>query len=169
MSKQDKQPSKWDTYQDYLASPEWQALRDAALKRDGARCQVCGSSNEPHVHHWAYPDNLGGDSLENVVTLCAICHAGVHAHKKAKNAGEYINAVRAFADTPAKRSSISSETAWHYELAHMTMERALCLAAENQPMTLELEELPHSARGPTTELMLAIATIGRYYRIKVQE
>lgn len=51
-----------------------QTVVNDALRRDGYRCQKCGKRNGLEVAHkiglWA-----GGlDTLNNVVTLCAICH-----------------------------------------------------------------------------------------------
>jgi len=51
-----------------------------ALRRDGKRCQACGTSARPvlAVHH-IIPVTLGGrDVLRNLITLCANCHRIVH-------------------------------------------------------------------------------------------
>lgn len=49
-------------------------------KRDGYRCQVCGSSGLVHAHH-IEPKGKRPDlavELSNGVTLCGPCHASAH-------------------------------------------------------------------------------------------
>ena len=61
-----------------LASPDYQVLRDQVLKRDVWRCQLCGTSNNLEVHHIKSRCRLGDDTLQNLITLCAKCHATIH-------------------------------------------------------------------------------------------
>ncbi len=42
------------------------------------RCQKCGSLENLQVHHEIKRSQLGNDSLDNLVTLCARCHMGEH-------------------------------------------------------------------------------------------
>ncbi|MGI4797150.1 MAG: HNH endonuclease [Janthinobacterium lividum] len=64
------------TYEAYIASPAWKALRLLALARDGHRCRLCDAGDDLEVHHRRYPP--GGrwklDCLEALTTLCAPCH-----------------------------------------------------------------------------------------------
>ena len=50
------------------------------LRRDGKRCQACGTSARPILAaHHVVPVALGGrDRLSNLTTLCANCHRIVH-------------------------------------------------------------------------------------------
>ena len=48
------------------------------LVRDGWRCQICGGASELQVHHRLFRSALGGDRLENLITLCALCHRKLH-------------------------------------------------------------------------------------------
>ena len=48
------------------------------LERDEWRCQKCGSLENLQVHHKIKRSQLGNDSLDNLVTLCAYCHMGEH-------------------------------------------------------------------------------------------
>ena len=52
--------------------------RKAVYARDGYRCALCDGSTGLQIHH-AIPRGQGGsDSLHNLITLCAKCHAEVH-------------------------------------------------------------------------------------------
>lgn len=61
-----------------LQLAEYQALRNQVLKRDGWRCQRCGTSNDLHVHHVKSRSSFGDDTLENLIALCAKCHETLH-------------------------------------------------------------------------------------------
>jgi len=61
--------------------PGWDEIRMRVLNRDGQRCQVCGASGEHkplHVHHIqpfrSFPDRETANQLQNLITLCPICH-----------------------------------------------------------------------------------------------
>ena len=62
---------------------EYSKLRDQVLKRDGWKCQNCGSSIDLHVHHLVKRSNLGSDALENLITLCSNCHRQRHGNSSA--------------------------------------------------------------------------------------
>ncbi len=51
------------------------------LRRDGWRCQSCGSMSNLDVHHREFRSHSGADAEENLITLCAACHARVHRAK----------------------------------------------------------------------------------------
>ena len=53
-------------------------LRNQVLRRDGWRCQFCGSMRSLEVHHKDLRSHSGEDSQENLITLCNACHAAVH-------------------------------------------------------------------------------------------
>jgi len=56
----------------------WKYAREIALDRDKRRCRLCGIDYNLHVHHMV-PRHLGGpDEAENLITLCAACHAAHH-------------------------------------------------------------------------------------------
>ena len=56
----------------------YQQQQRAALERDGWRCQICGARTHLEVHHIRYRSRGGGDREDNLITLCAECHASVH-------------------------------------------------------------------------------------------
>jgi 5-methylcytosine-specific restriction endonuclease McrA len=56
----------------------YESLRQQILRRDGWRCQSCGSMLNLEVHHKEFRSHSGADSQENLITLCTACHARVH-------------------------------------------------------------------------------------------
>ena len=72
-----------------LSMAELKRLRDAAFYRDGYACinPDCPCKKDPTlppisyvlaIHHRIKLSQGGKDVLENVVTLCAVCHDAVH-------------------------------------------------------------------------------------------
>lgn len=64
----------------YRYEREFDAIRPHILRRDGHRCQKCGSESDLHVHHKT-PKSVGGtNGPGNLVTLCRGCHAMEHVN-----------------------------------------------------------------------------------------
>jgi 5-methylcytosine-specific restriction endonuclease McrA len=61
-----------------LDSLPYESLRQQILNRDCWRCQSCGSMSNLEVHHREFRSHSGADAEENLITLCAPCHARVH-------------------------------------------------------------------------------------------
>jgi 5-methylcytosine-specific restriction endonuclease McrA len=57
---------------------QYDNIRNQVLRRDGWRCQLCGTMANLEVHHKEFRSQSGADSEENLITLCATCHTGVH-------------------------------------------------------------------------------------------
>lgn len=51
-------------------------LRQEVLRRDGWRCQSCGTISNLEVHHREL--RSGDDSEKTLITLCRACHARLH-------------------------------------------------------------------------------------------
>jgi 5-methylcytosine-specific restriction endonuclease McrA len=64
-----------------LGPDEYDRLRLRVLKRDGWKCQSCGTGINLQVHHLAYRSQLGPDASDNLITVCVKCHR--RAHKQA--------------------------------------------------------------------------------------
>ena len=68
----------FDSYADYLDSPEWQSVkgryRASSLPQD---CHICGAAAEV-MHHKTY-DRVGEEDLTDLAPLCHGCHGIVHA------------------------------------------------------------------------------------------
>jgi len=65
-----------------LDPASYEELRQQVLRRDGWRCQLCGTLSNLEVHHKEFRSQSGDDSDENLITLCAECHALIHNRKK---------------------------------------------------------------------------------------
>ena len=66
------------SYEEYLKSRHWRAVRKAALVRAGRKCQLCGKNHRRlDVHHNCY-DRLGAELDTDVVVLCDYCHTHFH-------------------------------------------------------------------------------------------
>lgn len=75
------------TYQEHLASVDWQAIRADVLQRAGYRCKQCGSPYGLQVHHRTY-ERLGREQPDDLICLCRDCHRRAHglriANQRAK-------------------------------------------------------------------------------------
>jgi len=61
-----------------LDPDSYRKLHREVLKRDGWRCQMCGSMQGLEVHHQTFRSHSGSDQEQNLVTLCKGCHKIVH-------------------------------------------------------------------------------------------
>lgn len=53
-------------------------LRRQCFERDGYHCRVCNNTKGLHPHHIKYKNAGGEDTLENLLTVCWICHRAIH-------------------------------------------------------------------------------------------
>lgn len=75
----------------------YRLMCDLVDERDGGRCVICGSPYVQH-HHIKFRSGGGSDTPDNLVCLCAGCHA-IYAHgKKSKSwqaiLMDYVNDVK---------------------------------------------------------------------------
>lgn len=70
----------------YSYPPDWDTRRQAVLARDGYRCTSCGwpdgvkrKRRELHIHHVESLARGGNNSLNNLTTLCHMCHRRIDA------------------------------------------------------------------------------------------
>ena len=61
-----------------LDPESYERLREQVLRRDGWRCQCCGSRSNLEVHHQEFRSHGGEDSEQNLITVCTQCHSLVH-------------------------------------------------------------------------------------------
>jgi hypothetical protein len=69
-------------YEKYINSSAWKNKRILVLARDGHRCQKCYSQTTLDVHHKTYR-RFGRERLEDLVSLCRLCHEKEHRLAKA--------------------------------------------------------------------------------------
>jgi 5-methylcytosine-specific restriction endonuclease McrA len=65
-----------------LDSESYRELHRQILKRDGWRCQACGTMRHLQVHHQQARSQSGDDMEQNLITLCAACHAAAHRRSR---------------------------------------------------------------------------------------
>jgi 5-methylcytosine-specific restriction endonuclease McrA len=62
---------------------EWAILKRQVHRRDGYRCRLCGRDDvELQVHHRTYK-NYAQERLEDLITLCTVCHHDFHFRSEA--------------------------------------------------------------------------------------
>ena len=61
-----------------LDQQAYRELHEKVLRRDGWRCQCCGSMRNLQVHHRQSRSLLGNDTEENLIALCDQCHKRTH-------------------------------------------------------------------------------------------
>jgi 5-methylcytosine-specific restriction endonuclease McrA len=62
----------------------YESLRQQVLRRDGWRCQWCGTMPNLEIHHKKFRSHSGDDSEENLITLCMACHNETHNNERLK-------------------------------------------------------------------------------------
>jgi len=72
------------TYDAYISSPHWAARRTTIIRRDAARCRACRGRDHLEVHHRTY-ERFTREHDDDLVTLCAGCHAAVHTFQRRTN------------------------------------------------------------------------------------
>lgn len=69
-----------------LLGSSWATIRRHTLRRDGFQCQICGDrfplpfDGQLFVHHISHRAQGGTDDLENLITLCDLCHGVIHGY-----------------------------------------------------------------------------------------
>jgi hypothetical protein len=72
-----------NTYQEYLASDWWKAVKQKAQKRKCYQfCLFCKSTKNLHLHHTSYKWIYTKDELRTIICLCKNCHNEVHDYAK---------------------------------------------------------------------------------------
>lgn len=64
-------------YPVYLKTKYWETRSIQAKERAGWRCSLCNKEGELHTHHRTY-ERLGYEDDEDLIVLCAACHAKYH-------------------------------------------------------------------------------------------
>ena len=68
-------------YIKFLNSNEWKHIRLRLFGERGRKCEMCGETQNLHVHHLTYKRFGGKELNEDLQVLCDICHMTVHSKK----------------------------------------------------------------------------------------
>ena len=71
-----------------LKEENYRELRKHILRRDGWRCQLCGSMTNLEVHHKQFRSHSGEDDEQNLITLCFNCHSSAHGQDVGPKSGD---------------------------------------------------------------------------------
>ncbi len=73
-----KRKAEWrEVYHRYLASADWQSVRQRVLKRAQGTCEGCLQAPATQVHHQTY-EHVGDELLFELVAICRPCHERLH-------------------------------------------------------------------------------------------
>lgn len=70
-------------YREYLNSDEWKSKRLQKLKLN-PKCEVCGDKSNINIHHKTY-DRIFNENIEDLQTLCRLCHKKAHGISISEN------------------------------------------------------------------------------------
>lgn len=65
-------------YLSYLASDEWEDIRQAKLNKVGRACEMCKATSNLQVHHKDYDQGFGYETEQDLIVLCDRCHKKEH-------------------------------------------------------------------------------------------
>lgn len=85
--------SKFTKYSNYIQSEDWKLKRSEVLLRDNNLCQVCKKDAAEEVHHITY-DNLFNEKLEDLLSVCKICHKEIHSQLKKEELEEIVRKIK---------------------------------------------------------------------------
>ncbi len=69
---------KYQSYQEYLLSDEWEQKARKRKAIDKGQCQMCGTTENIHVHHLTYHNIFRENPYTDLVCLCEKHHQMVH-------------------------------------------------------------------------------------------
>ncbi len=69
----------FDSYKEYLQTPQWKRIAQKVRKRDRFKCVECDSSESLNIHHLNY-DNIFNEEnhLKDLICVCNKCHKKIH-------------------------------------------------------------------------------------------
>lgn len=82
LGKLSSSPSPYRTYREYLAHPQFLAVRAEAMSRSSGICELCHDSKASEVHHRIYPRWGTFDEPEALIAVCHECHCKAHGVTK---------------------------------------------------------------------------------------
>ena len=136
----------FESYSEYLRSPAWHEVkvRYRASIRE-ARCQLCGSTLDLHLHHLTY-DRVGEELVSDLILLCGGCHAAVHDLERLGTIGLDLTMKGAsFADTVeaiVKQSARTKQESLKRAMDYLRNDPVKQRLVGDQPADSYIEPLP---------------------------
>lgn len=73
------------SYPQYINTQHWRNIKKAYKYSHEYKCQHCGDTSPGlHLHHLTY-ERIGNERMSDLMYLCELCHAVVHARPKKKS------------------------------------------------------------------------------------
>ena len=94
-----KHNEQYKSYDEFLTSPEWKAIRSKVLERAERRCQVCNSKKSIQIHHRVYKCEWGKENLNDLIALCSNCHSLFH-HVESENKPSQSSTKKSYQNKP---------------------------------------------------------------------
>ena len=87
-------PSRKLEYWEFLQTSYWFGVKDLVLKRDNHKCVKCNSKDKLHIHHTTYIHHFSEHKhLEDLETLCDICHGLAHCIPEKQMIEQHLNSI----------------------------------------------------------------------------
>lgn len=118
-----------------LSPRQWDTVRREAYARAGGLCTVCGARTQRLEAHerWSYDGNTRTQKLEDVIAVCADCHAVIHigrtqlkgdeeraaAHFMKVNGCSYADYRKALGEANALHRRLNLVPEWRLDLSYL--------------------------------------------------
>lgn len=137
-------------YDEYLKSDRWQELVRQCLERDSHRCRMCNKPAQV-VHHRAYPEVLGTETIDDLTSLCHRCHHNYHKPPGFKEAIEEVLEGRREGINCPVCDRLAKE--WKHGIASSAARGLIRLVAMYQGEPVHLDEFwTHKSGGEFSKL-----------------
>lgn len=100
----------FSSYNAYLASSAWRAVRSRFKEQRPWLCYACGDEDGLQLHHTTY-ERVGEEKLDDLKPLCAKCHAMVHELERRGDAGLDFEGVIDAARAEVGRAELAQQHA----------------------------------------------------------
>lgn len=87
--------------EDYFKTDRWEELRSQRFSMDNHECVLCANQAE-QVHHRRYPEVLGTETVDDLVSLCGRCHLNHHYPPGLKESIEMVDEAVIEKNKPVK-------------------------------------------------------------------
>lgn len=108
-----------------VSKQDWERLRRMLRTRAGARCEICGASEDRDTKRWMeaherwhYDDATSTQSLRRLIMLCTDCHETTHmglagVRGRGEQARAHLREVTGMSEAEARRHVEDAFSLWH--------------------------------------------------------